>query len=197
MRGSERCYEVAEIPGCGLGLRVLWSLPAGITILREAPLAVVTTAADPATTPGEWEGREEEHTLQSLLLSADREFARLPLEQQEIWMSLADGFSTPGSAKSPANVLRSNAFTNKSSGAQSLYASLSRVNHSCAPNMEMAKQHTYDGQVAILTLLCDVSKGKELVISCMSHAVERTLSNPSAESTDRVFESLCGRPIGR
>lgn len=72
-------------------------------------------------------------------------------------------------ARCAGNILRSNAFTDAFSGDQYLYELVSRSNHSCRPNMEMNKQRTADGgRVAVLSLLRDVARGEDLVISYLS-----------------------------
>ena len=82
--------EVDNMPGRGLGMRACWSMPQGIEVFREAPLAVVKAVAVPAN-----KADPEEEDMPWLHTAARLAFERLPTQSQHIWMSLADAFSRP------------------------------------------------------------------------------------------------------
>ena len=88
-------------------------------------------------------------------------------------MALADAFS-PSPAKSPGNVLRSNAFTNAATGDNHLYELMSRANHSCSPNMS----RTFDGHTDVVSMLRGVARGEALTVSYLR---DGDLARPTEE----------------
>ena len=58
--------------------------------------------------------------------------------------------------------MRCNAFTNVATGDNLLFETLSRANHSCVPNM----RYTFEGDVAVVSMLRDAAQAEELTISC-------------------------------
>ena len=190
-------FEIVRIPGRGYGTRARRALRAGTVILREAPIAVLKAAS-----LHEWlqrdqqlralaQAAQQEDTWSSPFSDAqywpsarpasaevvrrfaELEFANLPPENQQRWMSLVDSFSSAGAAKTPGDVLRSNAFTHPASGDNRLYEVLSRFNHGCAPSV----CREFLGEMAVVTTLRDVAAGEELLISYLA---DGELARPTA-----------------
>ena len=182
-------FEVVDEGRLGYGLRARRHLARGTVALRDPPIAVLratslheafqsdhqirrlasdaskeSSSASPWSDSKFWPAPERASTG-IILRFAELEFNKLTAAKQEQWLSLADAFSR-GTDKLPGNVLRSNAFTNPSTGDNHLFERISRANHSCHPNMH----RSFDGDVGVLTLLRDALPGETLSISYLSDA---------------------------
>jgi hypothetical protein len=97
---------------------------------------------------------------------AELAYSCLSPRQRLKWMSLHDSLALHGSTgeKSAAGVLHSNSFGGTSGGTRTsvLFELISRVNHSCAPNIELQTESA--GHRATLTALRDLECGEELCI---------------------------------
>ena len=194
-------YAVVPTPQCGgLGLRALRRIPVGTDVLREAPIATLTSSAlqdavrsDPelsrlvaarsaasAHSAAPWSDEQwwpaaVPASTQVIVRFAELEFAKLSDDKKARWMALADSFSPVDEAKkSPGNVIRSNAYTDPATGDNHLFELMSRANHSCAPNV----RRSFYGAVAVVSTLCDVEAGTDL---CISYLSDRDLARPTHE----------------
>lgn len=209
-------FEVVPIAGSGLGARATVSLPEPhAVVLREAPIAtlgneqlhklmdtdttlqtLIMQAAGrvPETATNGWSDEEFWPTARPASTEvierfAELVYASLSRPQQERWMSLVDSFTAD--IKSPGGVLRSNAFTDRASGDSHLFQTLSRFNHSCAPNVSRA----FHGRVVVVTTLRAVAASEQLCISYLSDA---DLARPTAERRAMLrerfaFDCECAR----
>lgn len=199
-------YEVVHEPQCGgFGMRATRDMPTGTVVFRERPLACLASAAlqelfftdsvmqsflDEIVARDEapysdraWWPEPTPTPIKAIQHFAEIEFAKLPLSTQKQWMSLADSFSKAGE-KTPGNIMRSNAFTDASTGDNFLYEHLSRANHSCAPNM----QRTFEfAGLAVVSLLRDVCRGEPLLISYLS---DSDLELPTEERRAMLHEKF-------
>jgi len=189
----ESATDVVRVPGCGYGLRATRDLSSGEVILREAPIVTLrmsalheafhtdaqlrTLAAPACSSPwadDTWWPPTVRASSDFIERFAEIEFDKVSADQQQRWMDLVDSFSTPP-AKTPGNVLRSNAFTEPTSGDNLLYTRLCRANHSCAPNLSVSIPA--DG-VAVVSMQRDARRGDALTLSYLSAA---NLSLPAHE----------------
>lgn len=195
-------------PQCGLGLAAQRTFRKGDCVLRESPIATLSAAAlhqafesdavlresllppdaDPWSDGGFWPTRQRA-AVDVIQRFAELEYAKLPTSRQEQWMNLVDSFSTPPKKKTPGNIVRSNAFTNSSTGDNNLFALLCRTNHSCAPNL--ARRFDDDSNVVNAIALCDIGVGEALSISYLSEA---DLAKPTAvrrQLLETRFKFVC------
>ena len=117
-------------------------------------------------------------------------YKALPNETQQRWMALHDAFSPEGS-KAPEKVWRTNAFARDAEGGglprAYMFEVLSRVNHSCAPNI--AKDFQEDG-TAVVRAVRNIASGEELFLCYMPDE----LLNPTKrrrEQLQRRYNFLC------
>ena len=118
---------------------------------------------------------------------AEREYARFSTTQQRHFMALHDAFSVPPT-KSVGGIYRTNAFAREDTEGAVMYNVLSRVNHSCVPNV--AKH--YEGFTAVVCTVREVAKGEELSLSYLGADVDK----PSSERRELLlgkynFECCC------
>ena len=188
-------------------MQVQRSLSEGEVVLRETPIAIVRADAlheacisDPVLrsyvmragadeSPWDdyqWWPAAKVASSEVIERFATLEFARLGSRQQQRWMSLVDSFSTPP-AKSPGNILRSNAFTQPATGDNYLFELLSRANHCCRPNM----RRSFAGEVAVVTTTRAVAAGEELLLSYLSDSdLQRSTEERRALLRDK-FNFVC------
>ena len=76
---------------------------------------------------------------------------------------------------------------NASTGDHLLFERLSRINHSCSPNMA----REYDGDSAFLFALKDVQKGEELTISYLSDAALEMSADKRRAELKAKFNFWC------
>jgi len=190
--------------GLGFGLRATRDLPLGTVVLRERPIAVlraselrhvigqdpplerlVASAADEASafSDAQYWPAPTHASAEVIERFASHVFAQLPEPLQRKWMSLADSFSVPP-AKSPGNVVRSNAFTDTAVGDSYLYEVLSRANHSCRPNIS----RTFEGSTVVVRTTRTVAAGEPLLISYLSDTV---LARPTNERRAALRAKFC------
>ena len=206
-------FIVVEVPECGgLGWQAQRNLRVGTVLLRERPIAILRAsslhealATDAALdqlsqmaraeqeqsatdrwADSCWRLRPKLASAQVIERFAQLAYDRLPSRAQQRWMALVDSFSLPP-AKTPGNVVRSNAFTNAEAGDNLLFEIMSRANHSCAPNMHRA----FDGDAVVVSTACDVPLGSALTISYLSDR-DLALSTPRRrELLQERFNFLC------
>ena len=176
-------FDVVAVPKCGYGMRATRDLFQGRTILTEHPIVILRSAVLREGLDSLWpELRglrkmwheqkywpDEVHVPQDVKdRFAELEYSKCSLQAQLQWMNLADAFST-SDAKTPGGVVRTNSFTDVSTGDNFLFERLSRVNHSCDPNMRFTLPHYHcDDNAVVLSMLRDAAKGEPLTISYMS-----------------------------
>jgi hypothetical protein len=187
-------FLVVPIRGCGYGMRARRNIRRGEVVISESPIAVLGAEAlhlvlrsDPMlqacvqqarSAQSQWRDSQEwpaqaRATDVVIQRFAERVFVGLGPDQQRRWMALVDSFSQPPD-KSPGNVVRSNAFTDTSTGDNMLFELLSRANHSCAPSMS----RVFRGHGVVVHTTRDVGGGEELTISYLS---EMDLQRPAEE----------------
>ena len=163
-------------------------ISAGKVLWREEPLIVYAFAdylADPMVSHineqlGPYLAREHYPPEAMALLEqgsnriAELTLAKLSPGDCRRCMALADAFSTPP-AKSPGNIYRTNTFGREDIDGGILYEVLSRINHSCDPNVVKV----YDGFTAVVRAARDVESGEELCISCACSARQNSHNLPS------------------
>ena len=80
---------------------------------------------------------------------------------QRRYMALADAFAKDGQGKTVGNIYRTNGFSREDAEGGLLYEIVSRLNHSCVPNV--VKE--LSGFTAVVKTLRDIEAGEELRIS--------------------------------
>ena len=206
-------YEIVFSPRSGYGIEAFCDLEKDAVILRERPLVCLSSEAlqkaamsdtqmqallmaladepDPFSEECWWPERVPT-PIKAIQRFAEIVFAKCAPSTQQKWMSLADSFSSPSEAKSPGNVIRSNAFTDADTGDNYLYEHLSRANHSCDPNL----MRTFAAQgLVVVSTLRRVRTGEALHISYLS---DEDLALPTDERrallrTRFNFDCACSR----
>lgn len=120
---------------------------------------------------------------------ADRIYAQLSPCEKRRYMALHDAFSTPP-AKTAGGIYRTNTFEREDEEGGILYEVLSRVNHSCCPNV--CKE--YDGFIAVVTALRDIACGEELCISYIDTTNDMELEKSTRkrrEMLSRKYNFTC------
>eukprot|EP00966_Prymnesium_polylepis_P038398 890930-Prymnesium_polylepis.1 len=128
---------------------------------------------------------------------ADLACRLLSHQQRRQWMALHDSLALHGSdgEKSAAGVLHSNQFGGTSGGTRTsvLFELISRVNHSCAPNMELRTEPDA-GHRGTLTALRDLKGGEELFIDYTPSLRDRsTEERRAALRRKHRFHCVCER----
>jgi hypothetical protein len=170
----------------GRGDAVLTEMPLSVHTIGEAEAALDSTLAalnDDANTvlalaehdsgqrplSDEWDRLPGMKPIADRIIQRQAELAypRLTLQQRHKWMTLHDSLALHCSSgeKSAAGVLHSNSFGGTSGGTRTsvIFELISRVNHSCCPNVELQTETTAQHQ-ATLTALRDLRRGEELCI---------------------------------
>ena len=119
--------------------------------------------------------------------------------RRQRWLTLADSFTggfLPADAsalKTPGGIARTNSVTDVHTGDCYLFETLSRANHSCAPNMRFTlPAFPCDGGAVTLSMLSDVPKGSALTISYLPpDDLERPTAERRALLSDK-FNFVCG-----
>ena len=208
--------DIVHESGCGFGLRANRDLAQGTTVFTESPIHVLTASAfqeactsdadlrsfmrlrtvdDSPWDESQWWPERIRATSVVIDRFAHLEFAKLTASKQQRWMSLVDSHSS--ASKTPGGVVRSNAFTDASTGDNFLFGLLSRANHSCAPNMA----RSFVGVRAKVTMLHAACSGDNLHISYLADA---DLARPTAERRALLRERFnffceckrCGTAVG-
>ena len=100
---------------------------------------------------------------------AARSFEALSPERQRRWMGLCDSLAlhASGSAKTAAGVYHSNSFGTAADGQRTsvLFEVISRINHSCAPNVDVVTDVHLERARGRLVALHDISAGDEVLVS--------------------------------
>lgn len=196
---SSSDWAVSRQPGCGFTWKALRSLRTGKTLWREEPLLVFRMAdhlGDPVMQALQAQIEPflgmERYPPEALALFqqsaeriAEREFARLSAAKQKRYMSLSDAFSAPP-AKTVGGIYKTNSFARDDTEGAVMYEVLSRMNHSCAPNVE---KH-YEGFTAVVTTLRDVAPGDELCISYLGADVRKS-SSQRREVLKEKYNFVC------
>jgi len=158
-------------------VRAMRDLRSGEIVLNEMPIMSISERderlmQDPAYSRlfatlvalGREEGVEEALERCSVETSkriAELVFPTLAKSQQNRWMSLHDAYAATENAKTPSGIFRTNAIS--SAGTVTLFGLLSRINHSCMPNVY--KDMAHSGHAIVLRALFDPRRGDELLIS--------------------------------
>lgn len=100
---------------------------------------------------------------------AARSFEALSPERQRRWMGLCDSLALhgSGSTKTAAGVYHSNSFGTAADGQRTsvLFEVISRINHSCAPNVDVVTDVHLGRARGRLVALRDISAGDEVLVS--------------------------------
>ena len=200
--------DIVVEPGAGYGMRATHALPRGTVVLREKPLASMRADDFQTSLESLWpelqslrahwhktrQWPDEIHAPPEVIQRfAARVYSTLPQRQQQRWMSLADSLSE-GEATTPGGVALTNSITDAHTGDNYLFPTISRANHSCAPNMKYTLP-SHDGEEGSLLMLSDAAAGDALTISYLS---ADDLAKPTDERrallrTTFNFECQCAR----
>jgi len=207
--------RVARVAGRGSGLLATRAIESGQVILDEQPLVRVSKNANSAAvrahpvaaglmqrviqlaSKGVFNPRdvdswpaEVRQCMEGVLdVQAEMAFEKLPEPAREEWMALHDAHAeVEGRAKSPGGVLRTNAFDDDE-GFANLYARLSRVNHSCAPNAtRMAAEP--GGSVRVLASQA-IQPDEEVLISYLDGEDAGLAVGQRRQRLEQQFRFLC------
>ena len=102
---------------------------------------------------------------QSMDRMATLEFDKAVARDKRRWMALSDAFADE---KTPASIMKTNSFKHDAVLGQCMYEHISRLNHSCEPNLTTH----FDGFAHVVSTLRDVAEGDELWI-CYSRSAMR------------------------
>lgn len=181
--------KIAKLAGKGLGVLATQAIKPGQLILQEHPLVRVDKSpgspearANPTCAKlmgrvmemakaGQFNPRSEFGSWPSEVVScfegildeqSKMAYAKLDGEKQTLWMELADVHAKDEVPKSPGGIVRTNAIDDATNHAN-LYAQLSRMNHSCAPNANRVSTDNSGGVAVVANK--DIHVGDEVLIS--------------------------------
>ena len=196
---STRDFAVVLQPGRGYTWRALRRIASGKVLWREEPL-VVHRMADHLVDPImqalqdqlEPYMRQESYPPEAMRLFdqsaeriAERFYGQLSANQQKRFMSLSDAFSTPP-AKTLGRIYRTNSFYREEEEGGIMYEVLSRLNHSCSPNVAM----DYDGFTAVVSALQDVAPQEELLLCYVAALMDKPTSK-RREALQAKYNFVC------
>lgn len=190
---SNDTFAVAVSAGRGLGVRATRDISRSEIVLTEPPLMLISEresgllmadsayrilASRMAGLEAQPDANEDELERCSVAMSkrlADLVFATLSDSKKARWMTLHDAHMDDSNSKSPATIFQTNAISNGRQGVVAMYELLSRINHSCTPNLtkvlsdadDSAKglqggESRYD---AVLKANFDILRGEEFFLS--------------------------------
>jgi len=185
--------KIAKLAGKGFGVLATQTLKPGQLILQEYPLVRVDKSpgspearANPTCAKlmgrvmemaktGKFNPRSDFSQWPIVVVScfegildeqSNMAYAKLDKGRQKQWMELSDVHAEDEARKSPGGILRTNAIDDAENYAN-LYAQLSRMNHSCAPNAIRISTDKVGG-VAVLVAHNNtrgIDEGEEVLIS--------------------------------
>jgi len=174
---SNDTLAVCTVPGRGLGVRAMRDIRSGETILTEKPIMSIVEQDERLMQDPEYSrlflklvmlGREggadeeiEECSVEVSKRIAKIVFPTLTKSQQARWMALHDANAATEDAKTPTGIFQTNAIS--SAGAVFIFGLLSRINHSCMPNVY--KDMAQSGDEIVIKALFEPRRGDELLIS--------------------------------
>jgi tetratricopeptide (TPR) repeat protein len=210
-------FFVAPVPGRGHGLLARRAFAKGEVVLSERPLCVTNMMEhleDPklleivpqlSQFADESAGKlgYSEGALgiinQIAARVAELEFAKQSPRDQKRWMALHDGFAPmePSSAvqkkakKTAASIVRTNGFPESESRCH-LYELISRINHSCAPNV--TRRFDEKRGEADIVATRDIDAGEECCLALISEIGERATDERREMLRMKYnFECMCER----
>jgi len=114
---------------------------------------------------------------------AAHSFEALSPVRQRRWMDLCDSLALhgSGSVKTAAGVYHSNSFGQAAGGQRTsvLFEVLSRVNHSCAPNVDVVTEVHLERARGRLVALRDISAGDEVLVSYLGSVGSARMALPT------------------
>ncbi|KAL0952324.1 hypothetical protein HGRIS_006606 [Hohenbuehelia grisea] len=157
------CYRIANSPGKGLGVFANRDIRTGDLIIAERPITIAPAfgsvslqgnSNDPAV-------REAHQKMEGRLEAV---FARVPPENQQAYLALANCHLHDGSGKL-TGIQRTNGFEVKGLGEgpySGVFKDISRINHSCSPN---TIRHWDPASLSLrLRAVRDIAKDEEITV---------------------------------
>eukprot|EP00747_Dinoflagellata_sp_TGD_P013197 gnl/TRDRNA2_/TRDRNA2_122337_c1_seq2.p1 gnl/TRDRNA2_/TRDRNA2_122337_c1~~gnl/TRDRNA2_/TRDRNA2_122337_c1_seq2.p1 ORF type:complete len:119 (+),score=11.02 gnl/TRDRNA2_/TRDRNA2_122337_c1_seq2:130-486(+) len=92
----------------------------------------------------------------------------------------------PENLKTPGGIWRTNVYDFPPTGTQVLFALLSRINHSCVPNVQ--KQRSRRTDEFVVTAVRNIREGEEL---CISYGVPEGSVNERRAWLDMKYKFVC------
>jgi hypothetical protein len=138
-------FTIEAIPGKGKGVLATWTITPGTLILSEAPLITTDVITSMETTEKD----------------LARALKALPKDSQRAFLSLHNNYL----GKNPlSNIIRSNGYPlGPSSDVGGVFATISRINHSCRPNAA----HSWNPLLKEQTVYAvrEIKEGDEITLS--------------------------------
>ena len=201
---STENFVIDEQPGRGYTWRARRRMRPGKQLFREEPLVVTEYAAhltDPVVqslqaqlepfvhlNKGEYTFEAEALLDQSMERMATIEFEKAMSRDKRRWMALSDAFAVDD--KTPASIMKTNSFKHDAVMCQCMYEHISRLNHTCEPNLTTH----FDGFALIVSTLRDVAEGDELSICYARSAMrEPTVRRRAILKASHNFVCMCDR----
>lgn len=156
-------YEIRPLEGKGLGMIALRDFRRGELLLEEKPLMTLRV----------WQTNN---------FLAHKKVRQLPEAERAAFWDLAD---STGGAKSVRGIVETN-FVTLSCDLGGLFVTISRLNHSCCPNVSPS----WDDQrgVAVLNVAMDVKAGEEL---CINYRGVYATRDQRREELEREYHFAC------
>ena len=181
---STESIVVANVPGRGYGIRAQRDFDKGARILCETPFLIIEMMqhmkdADIVALMPQMAPYMDVDGFPPGLMDivdqitkrvAELELVRVSERVRKQWMALHDAHSMPP-VKTAGNIMRTNSFSEGNPPRGVLFELISRMNHSCDPNVGKR----FDGTQAEIYALGTIRKGEELTLNYMPSEAHKPL----------------------